>query len=170
MPVTSLTYHKPAVRFEMNSVGGVFEGNLNDRGDQLAGTWTQAGRKYPLTFRPVKASAQAAAEAMDYGSGAGNEAQGHWQGTLEVKTLKLRIVFHIALMPDGSYSAAMDSPDQGVTAIPATAAQFTRPNVRLEWKGMGAIFTGKLENGRLSGAWHQGNKAFPLQLERAPAG
>ncbi|MBU6411052.1 MAG: alpha/beta hydrolase, partial [Verrucomicrobia bacterium] len=83
--------------------------------------------------------------------------------------VKLRILFHIALMPDGSYSATLDSPDQGATGIPATAAQVTYPDVRLEWKGIGGVFTGKLTNGRLSGTWRQGNAALPLELERSMA-
>jgi hypothetical protein len=170
LPVTSLTYHQPAIRFEMNAINGVFEGNLGGRGDQLTGTWTQAGKKLPLTFRRVESNAQTTADAKkDYGQGASYQVQGHWKGALDVNKVALRLVFHIALMPDGSYSATMDSPDQGATGIPATAVQFTYPNVHLEWKGIGGAFTGKLENGRLSGTWRQGNAAFPLQLERGAA-
>jgi len=170
LPVTSLTYNKPAVRFEMTAINGVFAGSLNDRDDQMTGTWTQRGAKFPLTFQRAKANAQTAADAgLDYGQGAGNQVQGHWKGAMDVNHVALRIVFHIALMPDGSYSATMDSPDQGAAGIPATAAEFTYPNVRLEWNGIGGVFTGKLENGKLSGTWRQGKAALPLKLERGAA-
>jgi RNA polymerase sigma factor (sigma-70 family) len=164
LPVTSLTYNKPAVRFEMTAINGAFAGSLNDRDDQMTGTWTQMGKKFPLTFQRAKANAQTTADEKDYGQGAGSQVQGHWKGALEVNNVTLHIVFHIALMPDGSYSAAMDSPDQGAAGIPATAAQFTYPNVRLEWKAIGGVFTGKL-----SGTWRQGNVALPLKLDRSAA-
>jgi hypothetical protein len=170
MPVTSVTYQKPAIRFEMEAINGTFEGNLNDQDDQMAGTWTQLGKKYPLTFQRTKTNTQTAAAAeKDYGQGASNQVQGHWKGALDVKNVTLHIVFHIALMPDGSYSATMDSPDQGAAGIPATAAEFTYPNVRLEWAAIDGVFTGKLENGRLSGSWGQGKMTFPLKLERSAA-
>jgi hypothetical protein len=169
LPVTSVTYQKPAIRFEMSAINGMFEGNYQD--DQLTGTWTQRGKKFPLTFRHVKSNAQTTADAQkDYGQGASYQVQGHWKGMLNVNSVvALHIVFHIALMPDGSYSATMDSPDQGAAGIPATTAQFTYPNVSLEWNGIGGVFTGKLENGGLSGNWSQGKATFPLKLERSTA-
>jgi RNA polymerase sigma factor (sigma-70 family) len=168
LPVTSLTYHKPAVRFEMNAIGGVFDGSLDGRGDQITGNWTQLGVKHPLTFQLVNANAQTAADTeKDYGQGAGYQVQGHWKGALNVNQVALHVVFHIALMPDGSYSATMDSPDQGANGIPATVVQFSYPNIRMEWNGFGGVFAGKLENGRLSGTWSQGKVALPLKLERS---
>ena len=170
LPVTSMTYQKPAVQFVMTAINGAFEGSLNDRDDQMTGTWTQLGKKYPLTFQRARANTQTAADAgLDYGQGARNQVQGHWKGALEVNRAAVHLVFHIALLPDGSYSATMDSPDQGAVGIPATAAEFTYPNVRLEWKAIGGVFTGKLENGKLSGNWLKGNVSLPLNLERGAA-
>jgi hypothetical protein len=170
MPVTSVTYQKPAIRFEMQAINGIFEGNLNDRDNQMTGTWTQMGQKYPLTFQRTKADSQTTADAgKDYGQGTGTQVQGHWKGALEVNNISLHIVFHIAQMPDGSYSATMDSLDQGASGMPATTAVFSYPNLRLEWKGIAGVYTGKLENGRLSGTWRQGAAAFPLKLERGAA-
>lgn len=168
MPVTSLTYHKPAVRFVMDSINGVFEGNLGNQGAQLKGTWTQMGQKMPLTFRRAAAKTAATVD-MDYGPGTSRQVQGHWRGLLKVKQVEMHIVFHIAVLPDGSYSATMDSPDQGASGIPATAAEFTYPNLRLEWKAFDGVFKGTLENGRLSGTWRQGKVSLPLNLERGAA-
>ena len=170
LPVTSLTYQKPAIGFEMTAINGAFAGSLNNRDDQMTGTWTQMGKKLPLTFQRAKTNTQATAGAeLDYGHGAGNLVQGHWKGVLGISKMPLHLVFHIALLPDNSYSATMDSPDQGASGIPATAAEFTDPSLRLEWSGIGGVFTGKLENGRLSGTWRQGKSALPLKLEREAA-
>jgi hypothetical protein len=170
LPVTTLSYNKPAIRFEMTAINGLFEGNINERDDQMTGTWTQMGKKFPLTFRRAQTNTPASIEAAkDYGQGASYEVQGHWKGALDANNALLHIVFHIATLPDGSYWAAMDSPDQGASGIEATSAQFTYPNVVLEWKALGGVFTGKLDNNRLAGTWRQGKVSLPLKLEREPA-
>jgi len=169
LPITALTYHQSTIRLDVNGIGGVFEGNLGGR-DQMTGTWTQAGKQYPLTFRRVEPNAQATTAAeKNYGQEASYQVEGHWKGAIAVKNTALRVVFNIALMPDGSYSATMDSPDQGATGIPASGARFIYPNVLLEWNGIGGAFNGKLEGGKLSGTWRQGKATFPLQLARSAA-
>ncbi len=76
---------------------------------------------------------------------------------------------NIAKLPDGKFSASMISLDQGGAEIPANNIQFVPPNVRLEWVAIGGLFTGKLENGKLTGAWRQGGGALPLVLGRNQA-
>jgi RNA polymerase sigma factor (sigma-70 family) len=168
IPVSSITYHKPAIELKINSINGQFEGKLTSGGDKIEGTWTQLGKKFPLTFQLAKPTATSAEAEMDYGQGASYQVQGHWKGPLNVNKVVLNLVFHIAQLPDGSYSASLDSPDQGARDIPATSAEFTFPDLRLEWKAMGGVFKGKLENGKLSGNWSQGKLVLPLTLERAP--
>ena len=86
LPVTSLTYDKPTVRFEMAVIKGTFEGSLNGQDDEMEGTWTQMGKKMPLTFRRAQTNAEATADAeKDYGQKRDNQVQGHWIGTLSVK-------------------------------------------------------------------------------------
>jgi len=63
----------------------------------------------------------------------------------------------------------MDSPDQGASGLPATAVEFTAPNLRSEWQAIGGVLTAKLKDGRLAGTWCQGQTTLPLQLERAIA-
>jgi hypothetical protein len=168
MNVDSLTYHKPAVQFALNSIGAEFEGSLNDQLDQLAGNWSQMGNSLPVTFKHLDLSAQTGSESgKDYGHSAANEVQGHWKGALDINKVQLRLVIHIARKTDGSYSAEMDSPDQGATGIPASETKITTPNVRLDFNGIAGFFTGKLEKGALSGTWHQAGQSFPLKLERA---
>ena len=168
LPVDSLTYQKPEVHFVMSAINGDFVGNVNPADNLITGTWTQMKQKYPLTFerQPAGAAATTDDSQKDYGSGGSDQMQGHWKGVLSVNGMQLHIVFHIALMPDGSYTATMDSPDQGATGIPANSAQCTFPDVKLTWKAIGGTFTGKMSNGKISGAWRQGKASFPLQLQR----
>jgi len=167
LPINSLTYHKPAIHFEMNAINGTFEGDLNVQTNKLTGTWTQLGGKYPLIFQRVNPGPAAAQDEKDFGSGNPYQPQGHWRGTLEVKGVKIALVFHIARLPDDSYSATMDSPDQGVKDIPTSQTQIEYPNVRLEWQAFGGSFTAKLAGGKLSGIWRQGKVTLPLQCERS---
>jgi hypothetical protein len=165
VPITSLTYNKPAIRLTMESINGVFEGNLQSQ-DEFSGTWTQLRRKYPLAFHRMQTNEQAVADAeKNYGTGNRYQIPGHWKGALNVNGTELHIVFNIAQMDDGTYSATLDSPDQGAFGVPASEASVTYPNVRLTWKTIGGVFSGKLDDGKLSGSWRQG-RAFPLELER----
>jgi hypothetical protein len=161
LPLTSIAYQKPTVRFELAKIGGVFEGNAFP--DKMVGTWMQGGKKLPLTFQRDTATPT---EEGDYGQQADHQVQGHWLGTLEVNKTPLRVVFHIALMPDGSYRGTLDSPDQGGKDIPASAVRINPPYLRMEWQAIGASFDGVLKSGKISGTWRQGPASLPLQLER----
>jgi hypothetical protein len=169
LPITLMTYEKPQVHFEMSSIDAAFDGSLDSQGE-VAGTWTQMRKKYPLTFARARASAQTDTDSQkDYGSGARYQIQGHWKGVLNVGGTQLHIVFHIALMPDGSFSATLDSPDQGTFGLSASASDCAFPNAKLTWKAIGGTFTGKMEDGKLSGTWRQGKASFPLNMERTTA-
>jgi hypothetical protein len=91
---------------------------------------------------------------------------GHWKGTLDMKQVKMRLVFNIARSSDGTFSASLDSLDQGASNIPASAVQYTAPNVRIEWNNISGVFNGTLKNGKLSGTWQQGKLTLPLDLAR----
>lgn len=167
LPVTSMSYNRPLLEFQMKGIDGAFKGDVNASDDQVAGTWIQMGRKMPLTFKRVQANAQtAAAGQVDYGQGASGQLQGHWKGALKVRGSQLRIVFHIGLMQDGTYSATLDSPDQGASGIPASAVTFNYPSVRMDWDSIGGVFTGKISGKSLLGTWRQGKAVFPLELEK----
>ncbi len=170
MPVTSLTYSKPEVHFVMTAIDGDFVGNLNGADNRISGTWKQMGQKWPLTFERAQTNALAAAdEQKDYGTGASDQIRGHWKGILTIGSVQMHIVFHIALMPDGSYTATLDSPDQGATGVPATTADCNFPDVKLTWKAIGGVFTGKMSNNKISGTWKQGKLSLPLDLQRDTA-
>ena len=58
IPIDTITVTLDAVRLELKSVGGVFEGVLNKERTELTGKFTQGGEPLPLTF---KRSGQASA-------------------------------------------------------------------------------------------------------------
>lgn len=51
IPITTLTEKAGAVHLEVKSVGGSFDGKLNDDGSEIAGDWKQSGQTTPLVFK-----------------------------------------------------------------------------------------------------------------------
>jgi hypothetical protein len=86
-----------------------------------------------------------------------------------LKQVKLRLIFNIARLQDETFDVSLVSVDQGGAEIPATAVQFTPPNLHLEWKAIGGSYDGQLTGGKLTGKFRQGGGALPLTLTRTAA-
>lgn len=161
------------MKIEFGGIGGVFEGTVDDSARSITGNLTQGGQAMPLILERAKPETAAALDPAieaqkDYSHTSPNDLPGHWMGTLDVKQagVKLRLAINIAKLPDDKFSCTMISLDQGGAEIPADNIQYIPPNVRLAWSAIGGSFNGKLENGKITGAWRQGGGALPLVLER----
>jgi hypothetical protein len=170
---TAVTYHRPTLKVEFGGIMGSYEGTVDESDQVIAGNLVSNGHTLPLTLERAKPETAAALDPAieaqkDYSHTSPNDLPGHWQGTLDVKQsgVKLRLAVNIAKLPDGKFSASMISLDQGGAEIPANTVQYFPPNVRLEWSAIGGSYNGKLDNGKISGAWRQGGGALPLVLER----
>jgi RNA polymerase sigma factor (sigma-70 family) len=167
--IDSLNYHKPEVHFVITAYNADFVGKMNYADNRIVGTWKQQGGKMPLTFERLQ-SATAATEAQkDYGDGSPDQIQGHWKSQIPINGMTFHLGFNIARMPDGSYTATLDSPDQDVAGYPATSVECPFPSVKLAWKFDDATYTGKLNHGKLSGTWHQGKVTVPLDFQKDTA-
>lgn len=49
--IDAVSFKDKAVRLELKSIGGVYEGAMSDDGAEIAGRWTQGGASLPLTLR-----------------------------------------------------------------------------------------------------------------------
>lgn len=93
---------------------------------------------------------------------------GAWGGTLDIQGTHLRVVFNVSQGPQG-YTATMDSPDQGVLAVPvasteidgSTTITFGLPAARITYRG---VFKDSL----IVGTFTQNHRDFPLHLKRQP--
>lgn len=96
---------------------------------------------------------------------------GSWTGTLETGGTALRIVFHIEHTERGSLTATMDSPDQGVTGIPASRVTADGDSLVLEVGSINGRFEGVLAeaDSTIEGTWTQSGRSFPLTLSPADA-
>ena len=94
--------------------------------------------------------------------------EGIWEGKLKVPGTELIIVFKISKNSDGTLTATLDSPDQGVTGIPVEEVIFKDNTLRLEVKSVGGIYEGKVSEDFLiiEGEWKQSGGTFPLTVNR----
>ncbi len=98
----------------------------------------------------------------------GTGIEGIWQGVIEAGSVELRIVFHLSAEEDGSLTAAMDSPDQGVEGIPVAAVTFEGDSLRIDVAVAAGVFEGLFDSGEqmIRGEWKQAGMTFPLELVR----
>jgi hypothetical protein len=166
----SVSYDPPNVKLPVMTGSGMFEGRLNGNDTEMEGNWIEGGQHFSMTFKRADWQAEQARESQkDYSHAGPNDLPGRWKGTLNANGVKLQLALNVAKLPDGTYSCSMTSLDQGRGEIPASTTQYFPPNLRLEWPAIGVSFNGKLENGKLTGAWRQGGGAIPLVLERNEA-
>jgi len=95
----------------------------------------------------------------------GQELAGEWNGALTVQGNQIRLVFHVS-KKDKSYSATMDSPDQGATGTTVTLTDFKYPKVKFEIGSLGAIYEGVMSQNTVTGKWLQSGTALFLILVR----
>jgi hypothetical protein len=170
IPLTTAEYSKPTARFDIMSIDGHFEGTLKDDGSAIDGTWTQGANGTPCLLTRADPAEDAAPDASAYAFASDADLQGIWNGTLNTGRSKLRLVLKIARATNGTYSATMDSPDQGSKDMQATVVNYNAPLVMVEWPAIRALFHGELKEGKLVGNWQQGPAEFPLELERTNRG
>ena len=94
--------------------------------------------------------------------------QGEWDGQLTVGDSRLKLVLHIKSERGEELRARLDSPDQSVYGMEATAVSQESGTLRFEIASVGASFEGKLgADGRaITGAWKQAGQSFPLVFHR----
>ena len=164
LPASGATYQSPTLKLEFAGIGGTFAGTVS--GQQIKGTWTQLKHSWPLVLNRTNEDDAIAAQEMNYDHTGPDDLPGHWHGTLNAGGTKLRLALNIGTLPDGSLSSTMISPDQTTAEIPATKIDWTRPNVRIEWKALNGVFAGKVGGGKLSGTWSQNGATMPMVFSR----
>src|SRR5437016_10420448 len=113
--VTALTQKDATLHFNVSSVGASYEGRIAADHRSIEGDWTQGSASLPLVFHRQAASAGAKKLSDAIAS-----AEGVWQGALEGNGMRLRLQLHISHDDQKQLVAALDSPDQGGSGLPAT--------------------------------------------------
>lgn len=95
---------------------------------------------------------------------------GNWQGKLNVGGIELRIVLHIN-KNDTTYTATMDSPDQGAKGIPVNNTVLDGKTFSFEVPTANIKYNGTLKNDRLiSGMFNQNGQSYSLDFNKLETG
>ena len=96
----------------------------------------------------------------------GQDISGQWNGILDVKGIKLRVVFNV-IKSDTGFLSTMDSPDQGAKGIPVTITNFENPVLKLEITNAAIKYEGSYtKTDTIIGTFNQSGMSFPLNLTR----
>jgi hypothetical protein len=170
----AIAYDRPTVTASLNAFGSVFKGKLDPNRNRIAGSWAStSGRTFPVALERADPAVDTAREnSKSYEFSNPDDVRGHWKGTLSTKRngskVNLRLDLHLARMPDGSFTASLDSPNELVKmGIEASTVQYSAPHFYAHWIGIGSEFDAHLQNGKISGTWKDDNGPHPLVLERS---
>jgi hypothetical protein len=91
---------------------------------------------------------------------------GIWQGIPEIPGMEVRLVFKIKKSDEGSYTATMDSPDQGQTNLPMDSVTVEDGAIVMTFKLAGIEVRGTLQpDGKhIQAVLKQAGMEFPMEL------
>jgi hypothetical protein len=138
---------------------GVYTGTLSNDGTKITGVFA-GDQDTPIEFTRVIA-APAAADLAGAATIAGD-----WHGSVTEEGATLRVVLHIAASQDGALTATLDSPDQGVSAIPATPILLKGSKLTLTVDAAHSSYEGTVnaDGSGIDGTWTQQGQPAPLAL------
>lgn len=93
---------------------------------------------------------------------------GSWRGDLVLGQMKMPIVFNFLQGEDGTVTATIDSPNQGVKGIPADVLYCSNDSVSLKSESISAVFSGKISSDTIEGVFTQRGYNFKLLLVPEP--
>jgi uncharacterized protein len=162
--VSSFTKKDSILSLGVSSVGVSYEGKISADHHSIEGIWTQGSNSLPLVFRR-QASGAGARKPAD----AVSSAEGVWQGALQANGMRLRLQLHVTHADQDELVAALDSPDQGVSGLPATQVSQKGAAFHFEIPEVGGVYDGTLNAAKnaIAGSWTQNEVTQALEFQRA---
>ncbi len=162
--VTSLTQKDSTLHFNVASVGASYEGKFSADHGSIEGDWTQGSASLLLVFHR-----QAAAVGAKKPSDAIASAEGVWQGALEGHGIRLRLQLHVSHDDHKQLVAALDSPDQGVSGLPAIKVSQKDAGFHFEIPVVSGVYDGTLNTAKtaINGTWTQNGVEQKLDFQRS---
>ena len=162
--VSSLSLKNTTLKFSVDSVGATFEGKIFPDHWTIAGLWTQSAVSLPLVFHR-----QAAGAASHKPADAIASAEGVWQGALEGNGMRLRLQLHVTHDDKKQLVAALDSPDQGISGLPAVRVSQKDSLFHFEIPSVSGVFEGTVNAAKnsIDGTWTQSRVEEKLVFRRS---
>jgi fermentation-respiration switch protein FrsA (DUF1100 family) len=162
--VTSFIQKESTLRFTVASVGASYEGRIAPDHASIDGGWTQGSVSLALVFHR-----QAAGAGAKKPSDAIAGAEGVWQGALEGNGMRLRLQLHVTHDDQKQLVAALDSPDQQVSGLPAVKVSQKEAAFHFEIPVVGGVYNGTLSPAKtaINGSWTQNGIEQKLNFKRS---
>ena len=162
--VTSLTQKDSTLNFNVSSVSASYEGKIAANHDSIEGAWTQGSVSLLLVFHRQSAGV-GARKPSDTIAGA----EGVWQGALEGHGMRLRLQLHVSHDDKKQLVAALDSPDQGVSGLPAIKVNQKEAVFHFEIPVVSGVYEGAINAAKtvITGSWTQGGAEQKLVFHRS---
>lgn len=162
--VDSLIQEGSKLSFKVSSVGATYEGSISEDHRTIDGGWTQSSISLGLVFHR-----EAAGVGARKPSDAIASAEGVWQGAIEGNGMRLRLQLHVSHDDQKQLLAALDSPDQGVSGLPAVKVSQKENSFHFEIPVVKGSYTGTLNPARtvMTGSWTQGRVEQKLEFRRS---
>src|SRR5262249_8603349 len=122
--------------------------------------------------RSNQADAPEPEKTYTFAQGETRDIRGYWKGEMELGPgFKVLAALNIGRLPDGTFRAALDLPEQGAKEIPASSVTATNKNAVLKWQGFQATLNGNLneDGSELSGTWSQIGRSNTVKFSRLDA-
>ena len=162
--VTSFTQKSAILRFSVASVSASYEGKLAADQRSIDGDWMQGSVSLPLIFHRQSPGAGAKKP-----SDAVASAEGVWQGALEGNGMRMRLQLHVSHDYRKQLVAALDSPDMGVSGLPAVKVSQNDASFHFEIPVVRGVYDGTLNPAKtaINGSWTQNGGEQKLNFQRS---
>jgi pimeloyl-ACP methyl ester carboxylesterase len=162
--VTDLTQNGLELRFSVSSVGVLYEGKISKDHSGIQGVWSQGNVGLPLSFHR-----QAAGAGARKPGDAISSAEGVWQAALEANGLRLRFQLHVSHDDQKHLVAALDSPDMGISGLPAVKVSQKLNVFHFEIPVVDGVYEGTINPAKslITGTWTQGGITRNLKFQRS---
>jgi len=162
--VTALTQKNSTLQFNVASVGASYVGRIAPDHATIDGGWTQGNVSLTLVFHR-----QAAGAGAKKPSDAIASAEGVWQGALEGNGMRLRLQLHVSHDDQKQLVAALDSPDQQVSGLPAIKVRQKDAAFHFEIPVVTGVYDGTLNAAKttITGSWTQNGIEQKLNFKRS---
>jgi pimeloyl-ACP methyl ester carboxylesterase len=162
--VTALTQKISTLQFNVASVGASYVGRIAPDHASIDGGWTQGNVSLALVFHR-----QAAGAGAKKPSDAIANAEGVWQGALEGNGMRLRLQLHVSHDDQKQLVAALDSPDQQVSGLPAIKVSQKDAAFHFEIPVVTGVYDGTLNATKttITGSWTQNGIEQKLNFRRS---
>jgi pimeloyl-ACP methyl ester carboxylesterase len=162
--VTDLTQNGVELRFSVSSVGVQYGGKISADHSGIQGVWSQGNVGLPLSFHRQAAGAGARKPGDAIAS-----AEGVWQAALEANGMRLRFQLHVSHDDQKHLVAALDSPDMGISGLPAVKVSQKVNVFHFEIPVVDAVYEGTINPTKsvITGTWTQGGITRNLKFQRS---